>query len=34
MSRRISDRHRMVYTINETEVIVLILTAYGHYGDK
>ncbi len=33
-SRRISDRHRMVYTINETEVIVLILTAYGHYGDK
>ena len=33
-SRRISDRHRMVYTINETEVLVLILTAYGHYGDK
>ena len=33
-SRRISDRHRMVYTINETKVLVLILTAYGHYGDK
>ena len=33
-SRRISNRHRMVYTINETEVLVLILTAYGHYGDK
>lgn len=33
-SRRISDRHRMVYTINETEVLVLILTAYGHYGNK
>ncbi len=33
-SRRISDRHRMVYTINDTEVLVLILTAYGHYGDK
>lgn len=33
-SRRISDRHRMVYTINETEVLVLILTAYGHYTDK
>ena len=33
-SRRISNRHRMVYTINDTEVLVLILTAYGHYGDK
>lgn len=33
-SRRISGRHRMVYTINETEVLVLILTAYGHYTDK
>jgi toxin YoeB len=33
-SRRITDRHRMVYTINETEVIVLVLTTYGHYDDK
>ena len=33
-SRRITDRHRIVYTINETEVIVLVLTTYGHYDDK
>ena len=23
-----------VYEIQDTEVIVLVLTAYGHYGDK
>lgn len=33
-SRRITDRHRIVYTINEMEVIVLVLTTYGHYDDK
>ena len=33
-SRRITDKHRLVYKINDTEVIVLILTAYGHYDDK
>lgn len=33
-SRRITDRHRIVYSINETEVIVLVLTTYGHYDDK
>ena len=33
-SRRITSKHRMVYEILETEVIVLILTAYGHYEDK
>ena len=33
-SRRISKKHRMVYEIRDTEVIVLILTAYGHYDDK
>ncbi len=33
-SRRISSKHRLVYEIHETEVIVLILTAYGHYEDK
>jgi toxin YoeB len=33
-SRRITDRHRIVYMINETEVIVLVLTTYGHYDDK
>ena len=33
-SRQISKKHRLVYQIFETEVIVLILTAYGHYEDK
>lgn len=33
-SRHISKKHRLVYEIRETEVIVLVLTAYGHYEDK
>lgn len=33
-SRRITSKHRLVYQILETEVIVLVLTAYGHYEDK
>lgn len=33
-SRRISKKHRLIYEIREAEVIVLILTAYGHYDDK
>lgn len=33
-SRRITKKHRLVYTINQTEVIVLVIAAYGHYGDK
>lgn len=33
-SRRITQRHRLVYEIHETEVIVLVLTTYGHYDDK
>lgn len=33
-SRRISNKHRLVYEIHDTEVVVLVLTAYGHYGDK
>lgn len=33
-SRRISKKHRLVYEIRETEVVVLVLAAYGHYNDK
>ena len=33
-SRRISKKHRLVYEIQEQQVIVLVLTAYGHYDDK
>ncbi|MBP5717305.1 MAG: Txe/YoeB family addiction module toxin [Bacteroidales bacterium] len=33
-SRRITKKHRLVYEIHDVEVIVLVLTAYGHYDDK
>ena len=33
-SREITKKHRLVYRIFDTEVIVLVLTAYGHYEDK
>ena len=33
-SRRITKKHRLVYTINQSEVIVLVIAAYGHYSDK
>ena len=33
-SREISKKHRLVYQIIENQVIVLVLTAYGHYDDK
>ena len=33
-SRQISKKHRLVYRIYETEVVVLVIAAYGHYQDK
>lgn len=33
-SRRITKKHRLIYEILEQEVLVLILSAYGHYEDK
>ncbi len=33
-SRRITDKHRLVYEIRDTEVVVHILSTYGHYDDK
>ncbi|MBQ3657914.1 MAG: type II toxin-antitoxin system YoeB family toxin [Bacteroidales bacterium] len=33
-SRRITDKHRLVYRIFETEVFVEVISAYGHYSDK
>lgn len=33
-SRRITRKHRLIYEIHDTEVVVLVLTAYGHYDDK
>ena len=33
-SREITKKHRLIYRIFDTEVIVLVLAAYGHYEDK
>ncbi|MCM1553956.1 MAG: Txe/YoeB family addiction module toxin [Bacteroides sp.] len=30
-SRRISQKHRLVYEIHEDQIKVLVLSAYGHY---
>jgi len=33
-SRRISGKHRLIYMIDNEKVVVLLLSAYGHYDDK
>jgi len=33
-SREITRKHRLVYRIFDTEVVVEVLSAYGHYNDK
>jgi toxin YoeB len=33
-SRKISKKHRLVYSINDEKITVLIVTASGHYSDK
>jgi toxin YoeB len=33
-SRRITGKHRLVYDIEEEIVVVLIISAFGHYDDK
>lgn len=33
-SRRISDKHRLVYRIEEHKITVLVLSAWGHYDDS
>ncbi len=33
-SRRITQKHRLVYQIDEGRVLVLVLSAYGHYNDN
>lgn len=33
-SREITKKHRLVYRIFDNEVVVLVISAYGHYGDK
>jgi toxin YoeB len=33
-SRRIDDRHRMLYTVHGDVVTVFVISLWGHYGDK
>lgn len=33
-SRRITDKHRLIYCIDENAITVAILSACGHYNDK
>ena len=33
-SRQITKKHRLVYRIFNEEVVVLVISAYGHYNDK
>lgn len=33
-SRRITQKHRLIYKIYNNVVVVEVVSAYGHYGDK
>lgn len=33
-SRQITKKHRLVYEIHDEVIEVLVLSSYGHYGDK
>ena len=33
-SCRITKKHRLIYRIYDEEVVVLVLTSYGHYDDR
>ena len=33
-SRRITGKHRLIYIIEETQIKINIIKAYGHYDDK
>jgi len=33
-SRRITGKHRLIYVINEEKIIVIVVSAYGHYDNK
>jgi toxin YoeB len=33
-SRLVTDKHRLIYEILEEKIIVLVLSASGHYEDK
>lgn len=33
-SRQVTKKHRLVYEIHDNEIVVYVLSSYGHYGDK
>lgn len=33
-SRRVTDKHRLVYRIENEKIVVLVLSFWGHYADK
>ncbi|MDR0833892.1 MAG: Txe/YoeB family addiction module toxin [Candidatus Symbiothrix sp.] len=33
-SRRITRKHRLVYSVNDEKITVLMISSWGHYGDK
>ena len=33
-SRHITKKHRLIYEIFDDKVMVLVISAFGHYGDK
>ena len=33
-ARKITDKHRLVYSIDEDKIIVQVISARGHYDDK
>lgn len=33
-ARKITDKHRLVYSINDEVITVHVVSAIGHYGDK
>jgi toxin YoeB len=33
-SRRITDKHRLVYQVQDEIVTVVVISGWGHYGDK
>ncbi|HYK76279.1 MAG TPA: type II toxin-antitoxin system YoeB family toxin [Daejeonella sp.] len=33
-SRRITQKHRLLYSIDDEKITILIISVRGHYGDK
>ncbi len=33
-NRQITKKHRLIYEIHDNEVVVIAISAYGHYSDK